>query len=733
MTTFYTYPRFNRPKADVFKNATNNYAYPDKEACSGDADTTYFEFFPKENIGLIRGSNILSKINFQDFRIEVDSWNQETKIFEPGEISYVPGLTKGLMRETHVFPFPELNSNDISLDQYFMEIDASVSYFKNFTNYDKAVSASGDYEDRMGIESALNNELDTLNIPVSSDYDNDSISFTGNNDGFNYNIDNIQLTIIDASVDPNSPFDPSIVNGERVPRVYTLKEDSDKYIPSAKYPNGAFRGVLMKVDYPEDYYGDSLMDPDKYIYIHHVHNLVTFYDSSVINITRDVSVNYIVTRDSSIYNYIGVSKPFYDIDFSIQDISCNIDTSAGPYPDTSIYDGTTYGIFYNNTIYDETIDGSIISDHNVLDSSVINISLEESYIFGGQYTDASLSNMIIEKTIINSGIFIDGSIFDSSILYPISENYYMYNTYIDNMTSNGNNIFDNNVIEGSNLDLDTILCSDINSTNIVDSSIVRGTISDSDISDTSIYSTKVVNSILSGDNTYIEDASLSSVDSTGIYIKDSLIEDTSANKTFISKESIIKKGNFIDSSIQESSIEEDFKIEHSYISNSWVNQNINDFALRGEIDKTNVWDSSINNVDIHDSSIFNSMIYDSSLYNCTLINCNLNNVDKDDDTKNILLDPSIVVKYDTIEDSSTYYIKKTKRLNVGEVESTSDIIGAKDYLKLINDNDEWTKIGDLYSRITSAEQPSQEKTLANGMYIYNPHDFKVRVNYILIE
>lgn len=734
MTTFYNYPRFNKPKADVFKSATNNYAYPERNACSGVADTTYLGFFPKENIGLIRGNTILSKINFKDFRLEVDSWNQETKIFEPGEISYIAGLTKGLMREAHVFPFLDFNSLDVNKNRYFMKIDALISYYRNFTSYNKVLSASSDYSNSLDIANALNLELSDLNSPIGAAYDTDSISFTGNNEGFKFDIRNVQLTLIDSSVNPNSPFDASIVNGKRVPRTYTLNEDLDQYIPSAKYPNGAFRGIVMKIEYPEDYYNEELMDPDKYVFVHHIHNDVTYYDSSILSLTKDVSVNYVVTRDSSIYSYIGVTKPYIDLSFNVTDNSCNIDTSAGPYPDTSTYDSSTYGIFYNNTLYDKNIDTSILSNYNILDSSANDASIDYSYIFGGNYEDSSLGEMIIEDASLSIGYLIDGSIFNSNIFYNVVKNNYIYNTYSDNLTSSGGNIFDNSTIENGNLNQDTLLCSDNINTNISNSNIARGTTSGSELTDVSIYSTILINTTLLGNNTYIDDASLSSIDSSGVHITNSLIEDASVNDTYIIGDSIIRKGYFIDSSIQQSFIEEDVSIYDSFVNNSWINKNINDISLKGELYSTGIWDSSVNIVNIYDSSIYNCIIYDSSLFNCTLINSNLINTYKDSSTKNIMLDPSIVVQYDTISDPSTYYIKKTKSLRLGEIESTDKTIGAKDYLTFVNNNDEWTKIGKLYSRITSTEHPLVgESTLANGMYVYNPHDFKVRVNYILIE
>ena len=64
--------------------------------------------------------------------------------------------------------------------------------------------------------------------------------------------------------------------------------------------------------------------------------------------------------------------------------------------------------------------------------------------------------------------------------------------------------------------------------------------------------------------------------------------------------------------------------------------------------------------------------------------------------------------------------------------STSSTMSAGDYLAYIEENNKWEKVG-LLRIWLSADDPenSSIENLITGFYVYNPHDFEVKIEYML--
>jgi hypothetical protein len=90
--------------------------------------------------------------------------------------------------------------------------------------------------------------------------------------------------------------------------------------------------------------------------------------------------------------------------------------------------------------------------------------------------------------------------------------------------------------------------------------------------------------------------------------------------------------------------------------------------------------------------------------------------------------------FDIYQDTSTFYLKHRRRLEVGMSGcSVDDLMSAGDYLNWVTTNGMWRKVGDMYIW-TSAPDPTNnctEKNLIDGFYVYNPHTFPVQIEYMV--
>jgi len=316
-----------------------------------------------------------------------------------------------------------------------------------------------------------------------------------------------------------------------------------------------------------------------------------------------------------------------------------------------------------------------------------------------------------------SSSFIQSSWIKNSVIYDTSltcveiyENSYIEKSDISNSTLN------NIVIRESNL----------NKVLLNDSSIESGI-------------TKIIDSSIS--RSYINDSELNNVDVSLCEISNSFIEN-----------STILNSSFYDSSILNSILNDDISIYNSVIQNSWTNAYklwvdpseyiwiIEDYTLsladpssRVKIENSSILDVSLYNVYVKDSSIYTSYISDSSLINCTLYNVKIDpSTTTLENCKTVQINMSIDCSVEFDIDSSIYYEKYIKKLDVGLNGSSAEtIMSAGDYLDWINTNDLWKKFGDMYIWTSAPDLYTGTNNLINGFYVYNPHDFEVKIEYML--
>jgi hypothetical protein len=247
---------------------------------------------------------------------------------------------------------------------------------------------------------------------------------------------------------------------------------------------------------------------------------------------------------------------------------------------------------------------------------------------------------------------------------------------------------------------------------------------------------------------------INSVFTENVMIGQSIIANSLMSETFFGEVSIGDSSIIGDSIINHAS-----SVSNSLITNSWTNtwklfvgidpsgNEIYEYVMSDDtlpidssswtvyLNNSEIWDSSINNASINDCSIFRCYLKDVSLNNCTIYNTELNPDFYQsilDNNRIIMIDPSIQYEVIWDEDSSLFYTKSIKRLDVGMNGcSTSEVMSAGDYLDWVTTNDYWNKFGDIYIWTSAPDGCSDCRNLIDGFYVYNPHSFTCKIEYML--
>ena len=433
---------------DVFNNPTNNYVNPNLSPCAGAGDDSFLEFLPNDQIGIVQGSNILASISFSDIKIPITGYSTQKKVLEPGEVVFIPGLTKGLSYRSQSFKLLEFNSTDEDLNPFFMKADVSVGFYKNFKYYLFNLEASANYANNVNIADALNVALSNIQAKITSGYDPSDLSFTGTQLGWDFNIYNIELTLIDTSENSLSPF-PNMGDIQD----FVLEEDLEKMVLYAKYPNSAMQGILLKASYPAD---ESPYN--KWFQINHVTDMVTIYEPIQIdNFITNLQKTVTITFDSSITfgpfigdNSLGVT--YFQEDVSIASINefifdCSVLTSD--LIDSSIYGSNLSlsstlmtGVLENSWInkdnyfpYGDPSNKVMVAFSTINDCSISNASITDSSIFKSLFfgdssvvlTNCTLYNCTYDPSLvhlINCTIVRINESIDCSISYDMDSSLY---------------------------------------------------------------------------------------------------------------------------------------------------------------------------------------------------------------------------------------------------------------------------------------------------------------------
>jgi len=410
---------------DVFNNPTNNYVTPALSPCAGASDDSFLEFLPNKGIGVVQGTNTLASISFSDIKIPVAAYSSQKKVLEPGEVTFIAGLTKGLDYRTQAFTLPDFGG-DPSVP-FFLIVDLSIGFYKNFGFKQFSLEASANFGQNITIDKALDIALSNIQAKITSAYDPSDLTFTGTQLGWDFNISHVELRVIDSSENPLSPF-PHQDNLQP----WVLDEDLTKMVLYAKYPNSAMQGIIMKVLYPAIPTMPSIYDG--WIYVNHVPDIATIYEpAQVDNFITNIYGSPIINFDPSItfgpfQGDISLGATYFQEDISISNISqfifdCSIFTSD--IADSTIYKGN---IFLNSIISGIGIieNAWVNKDYPLLPygdpSSRVQISssggsivMNECSIYNATLTDVSVYDSYLEDVSV-FGCTLINCLYDPSLI-----------------------------------------------------------------------------------------------------------------------------------------------------------------------------------------------------------------------------------------------------------------------------------------------------------------------------
>jgi hypothetical protein len=96
--------------------------------------------------------------------------------------------------------------------------------------------------------------------------------------------------------------------------------------------------------------------------------------------------------------------------------------------------------------------------------------------------------------------------------------------------------------------------------------------------------------------------------------------------------------------------------------------------------------------------------------------------------------PDTLVYYDVSTVDMVTSTRYFKTVDVGmSGASTEEVMSAGDYLNYVDVNNKWDKVGSLQAWITAPDVAGDVvENLITGFYLYNPHDFAIQVDYLLM-
>ena len=246
---------------DLFNvNTSNDYIHPDLPQCPGSSESDVFEIITN-SAAIVSGSSIVMSLNLADIVQPVEGFVQQQKILQPGEVTYIQGLTKGISTKSQRFLL-DSSLAGIDPDEFFyMSADISINYYKNFRYYQNEFQVTGDYINQIDIVNAFNISFDVQGINITASYDTSAFTFSANTEGYTFDITSLDVSLWLPNI---SIYDAPLV------------EDSSSAVPAFKYPNGAMLGYVLKVTYPHSITDETL----KYVNINHVPDFLVYYDTS---------------------------------------------------------------------------------------------------------------------------------------------------------------------------------------------------------------------------------------------------------------------------------------------------------------------------------------------------------------------------------------------------------------------------------------------------------------------
>ena len=456
------------------------------------------------------------------------------------------------------------------------------------------------------------------------------------------------------------------------------------------------------------------------------------------------NISYSIIEDAKLTGSI-----LHNINGAYLNISISNITESEIYNSILNNNDINYSSIINTDINNNDILNTTINNSNIVDSNLNNVkvSLNLDRLILGDTSSFTINNSVINNSYIRDYIIRNSHVNDTT-LYMVE--------YYDIDSSDNNIIIQSSYVENGNSNNNQYVNSKVNNVVLNEDYLYNNEVVNSTINDSLLLENKISNTIIISSDVTTGELQINSLNNdytnviaTNFYysnydeFKDSSIVNSTLKYTHTINTNIINT-NFFESYINNNS-----NVNGGYIKNSFINYlpdssiyNIDPDASDNEYEKVviknaEIWDSSLRNVELIDCSIYRCNLDDVSINGCNIINSEMPQelyMALKDNNRIILYDPSINTKIELTFDSSTYYSRKEVQLDPGCMISNDPTkIGASEYLQYVSDNDYWYKFKDMYVWISPPDcnTSPQQKNLINGFYVLNPHDFDIKLEYML--
>lgn len=311
---------------DLFNNYYDNpqrqVVYTDL-SCPGAKSASDINFSFSDGEGIIADSkDVLSSIDMSKITSDVSDWNASSETVPANSIIYLKGKSQGDSYKRIVYgKFIDEVVNYASEDD-LLKINFTICYLKAANcPCSEIISVEGYSLDEIvdNINSIFNDmkiNVDAKIISYDNSNENNLLSFESNKLGYDFYVDNVSYYIIAKYI-----FDEHVETCNHYIE-FPMEESFAMYIPSKKYRNGAFKGLVIIPSYPK--FNNNIPQNDKSLMITHLTDRVNMfykcdnlYKKYIFDVFGDLSLiqeyeNCIIFRD----------KQYYD-DFDLSDLWLN--------------------------------------------------------------------------------------------------------------------------------------------------------------------------------------------------------------------------------------------------------------------------------------------------------------------------------------------------------------------------------------------------------------------------
>lgn len=300
-----------------FTNAKEQYIYSDM-VCSGTGDGSAYFSFDGSGATISDGTSVLSSLDLADMKVPLVDWVNETKAMGPYSMLYIKGMPQGdvyMQRGFVAIPAAFMSADSSS---YFLGASFHLSCCIDGSSLEADIDASGSYDGSVSVEAAIDASIKAAGIPAYCEFASDALVLKSSLEGFSFRASDVSIYTVPTATAEESPYEDA--------SAVALTQALDYYVPSKKYKNGAFRGIVIRPVYPK-YNDDAIYDSSRSLKLVHV---------------KDFMTDYLALSDVSVYpNGLDGSATFADSSGSLYDDSSAFGQSLLSVDD-AYYSGEEY-------------------------------------------------------------------------------------------------------------------------------------------------------------------------------------------------------------------------------------------------------------------------------------------------------------------------------------------------------------------------------------------------------